>query len=264
MPPNDISIHAILAQRALNVVFQPIVDMSKGAIYGYEGLIRGPAHTRLEAPDVLFAAAIERNRYEDLNFLAAGIVVDRFISLRLPGKLFLNMSPAALTKANDLATERFFRGIGLNARRIVIELTEQEKAVDAALLKTNIAFYRRLGFQVALDDLGQGHSSLGLWMDLQPEFVKADKQFVKGAHLSQRQRYFLEGIQGLARASGAQVIAEGIETMEEFSLMQTLGIGFGQGYYIAKPCKYPVVALNDSIGAHYPSTNTIEAKAFQA
>jgi EAL domain-containing protein (putative c-di-GMP-specific phosphodiesterase class I) len=259
MPPCDISIHAVIAQRSLNAVFQPIVDMSKGVFYGYEGLIRGPDHTSLSSPDLLFAAALARNKYDELNFLAASIVVEKFIALRLPGKLFLNMSPAALTSANDLASERFFRGIGLSARRIVIELTEQTQAVDPALLKRNIAFYRRLGFQIALDDLGQGYSSLGLWMDIQPEFVKADKQFVSGADKSQRQRYFLEGIQGLARASGAQVIAEGIETHEEFILMKTLAIGFGQGYYISKPSKYPTANASDSIGSHFKDSHVIRS-----
>jgi EAL domain-containing protein (putative c-di-GMP-specific phosphodiesterase class I) len=237
------TLESIMTQRALRVVFQPILDMGKAQIFGYEALIRGPEKSDLEAPDALFAHAMEIGRYDDLNFLAASLAVERFVALRLPGKLFLNMSPAALTSRNDEASASFFRGIGLNARRIVIELTEQVQAIDPELLKRNIKFYRRLGFQVALDDLGQGHSSLGLWMDLQPEFVKADKHFVQGAHLSDRQRYFLEGIQGLARASGAQVIAEGIEIPEEFLLAQTLAIGFGQGYYISKPSSYPPVSL---------------------
>ena len=258
LPARDTTIHAIIYQRSLNAVFQPIIDLARGVFYGYEGLIRGPENSIFESPDQLFAMATQRNRYEELNFLAATIVVERFIALRLPGKLFLNMSPAALGSSNDVASERLLRNIGMNARRVVIELTEQRQAVDPVLLKHNIAFYRRLGFQIALDDLGQGYSSLGLWMDIQPEFVKADKQFVTGANLSQRQRYFLEGIQGLARASGAQVIAEGIETPEEFKLMKTLSIGFGQGYYISKPSKFPTATASESIRQHYIRSDDME------
>src|SRR5690606_38719081 len=98
--------------------------------------------------------------------------------------------------------------------KVVIELTEQMPTDDFELLDTALHHYRNMGFSIALDDLGAGYSSLRMWSELRPDYVKIDRYFIDGIHRDAVKRGFVESILKIARASQAQVIAEGIELPE--------------------------------------------------
>jgi diguanylate cyclase (GGDEF)-like protein len=99
--------------------------------------------------------------------------------------------------------------------------------------------YRDMGFQIAIDDLGEGFSSLRLWSELRPEYVKIDMHFIQGIDLDPVKLQFVRSIQEIAQKSGTVVIAEGIETQTELLLIRDLGIAYGQGYHIARPHSNP-------------------------
>ena len=99
--------------------------------------------------------------------------------------------------------------------------------------------YRSMGFRVAIDDLGEGFASLRLWSELRPEFVKADKHFVRGIARDPVKLQFLRAIQHIAENSGSQVIAEGIENAEDFRVAKDIGIACGQGWFIGRPAEQP-------------------------
>lgn len=103
------------------------------------------------------------------------------------------------------------REYGIAPSQIVIELTEQAPTDDFQLLQTALHHYRDMGFSIALDDLGAGYSSLRLWSELRPDYVKIDRHFIDGIHQDALKREFVGSILQIARASRAQVIAEGIE-----------------------------------------------------
>jgi diguanylate cyclase (GGDEF)-like protein len=113
------------------------------------------------------------------------------------------------------------------------------------LLKT-IGHYRKLGFNIAIDDLGAGYSGLKQWSELQPDFVKIDRYFIDHCDQSLVKREFLKSIIELAKATRTAVIAEGIERAEELALITQLGITNAQGFLIARPAHVPLNA--------YPST----------
>lgn len=232
----------ILRQRRLAAVFQPVLGMAGGDIVGFEGLIRGPEGSELRNPVPLFAAARENGLSAELEHLCRVVVAETFVQRQLPGKLFLNVSPDVLAHP-DYRTEESLRElerIGLPPGRIVIELTENQPTHDFNLMKEALLHYRGQGFEVAIDDLGEGFASLRLWSELHPEFVKIDKHFIRNINRDPLKLQFVKGIQQISDACGTRVIAEGVETDAEFRIVRDLGISMAQGYFIARPDAEPV------------------------
>ncbi len=232
---------AIIERRNLNAVFQPILDMGGDEFIGYEGLIRGPADSPLHMPANLFCAAQQCGLSLEIEMLCRKIVLESFAQQKLPGRLFLNISPSVLTHPSfkNGQTLEHMRRLGINPGQVTIEITENQPTEDIKLMRDALLHYRSMGFQIALDDLGEGFSSLRLWSELHPEFVKIDKHFVKDADSDPLKRQFLKSFQQMAESSGSRIIAEGIETEAEFMTVKSLGIALGQGYFIATPHAAP-------------------------
>ncbi|TAN72591.1 MAG: EAL domain-containing protein [Gallionella sp.] len=242
------SLQDILDQRNLSTLFQPIMDLSSGAFIGFEGLIRGPADSPLHSPANLFGAARQRGLELETEMLSRQIVLESFSAQNLPGKLFLNVSPRTLMNPNfkNGQTLAYLEKLGVDPKRVIIEVTENQPTFDFEGMRNALLHYRGMGFQIAMDDLGEGFSSLRLWSELRPEFVKIDMHFVQGVNADPLKRQFLKSIHSIAQSSGTQVIAEGIETDAEFRVVRDIGIACGQGYFIARPS--PVPPLNPPAG----------------
>jgi EAL domain-containing protein (putative c-di-GMP-specific phosphodiesterase class I) len=227
----------IVEERAISVVFQPIRDLAGGGIVGHEALVRGPPGTWLESPVALFAAAREAGQYERLAIICIQETLRAFAAHGSRGLLFLNMSPRLVQRPgfDPARARRFLEALELCPARVVIELTEDFPAIDMRYLRESLLLYRSMGFRVALDDLGEGFSTLRLWSELRPEFVKADKHFVRGIARDAVKRQFLRSIQHIALRCGSQVIAEGIEVAEDFRAVRRLGIALAQGWFIGRP-----------------------------
>lgn len=157
-------ITSIIENKSLAAHFQPIVCLKSQRIYGYEGLIRGPADTILQPPTMLFDAATQCGCRAQLDFLCRQVVIRQFARLHLPGRLFMNVDPVSLLHENfrEGKTLELVRKAGIDSSRIIIELTETHPIDDMSLLKKAMAHYRKSGFRVALDDLGVGYSGLKL------------------------------------------------------------------------------------------------------
>jgi diguanylate cyclase (GGDEF)-like protein len=234
----------ILERRNLHAMFQPILDFGEGEFVGFEGLIRGPAGSLLHTPANLFCAAQQCGLSLEIEMLCRKIVLESFAQQKLPGRLFLNISPAVLAHPSfkNGQTLAHMRKLGIKPERVTIEITENQPIQDIRLMRDALLHYRSMGFKIALDDLGEGFSSLRLWSELHPEFVKIDKHFIKGADTDPLKRQFLRSFQQIAEGSGSLIIAEGIETEAEFKTIRSLGIAHGQGYFIARPESSPQLA----------------------
>ena len=239
----------ILAKQQLNALFQPIIGMQNAEIIGYEGLIRGPADSPLHAPMNLFKVAKRNNLTVKVEHMCRRVVLESFAKLGLPGKLFLNVSPEALLQpdATHGETLDLIQRLGISPERLIIELTESHPTADYELLRKAVTHYRNMGFQIAIDDLGEGFSSLRLWSELRPEYVKIDMHFIQGINRDPVKLQFVRSIQEIAQTSGTVVIAEGIETEIEMLVIRDLGIACGQGYHIARPNSDPVTVLSSEL-----------------
>jgi EAL domain-containing protein (putative c-di-GMP-specific phosphodiesterase class I)/GGDEF domain-containing protein len=251
------SIEDLIARRSLSAVFQPIVDFDDGAILGYEGLIRGPAGTSVETPYALFAQAAIEGCGIVLERAAARTCLEAFARLKCEGKLFLNFSAGAM---RDLAAARdstlaLLHHAGVDPRRIVIELTEQSAIPDFSNFLPVIAALRTAGAQFALDDYGTANASMNLWVRLQPDVVKIDRFFIHDIASDPLKFEAVRAMQHFANASGAKLVAEGIENEADLIVVRDMGIGCGQGYFFGRPNAQPARLIADeasqAIRAHH-------------
>lgn len=251
----------ILRQRRLNALFQPILCMHSGDILGYEGLIRGPSDSPLHAPLNLFKTAHGAGRSAELETLCCRVVVERYTELNLPGKLFLNVSPESLPhqRAERDRISRYMEELGITPDQVIIELTENQPTYDYDHLRSAVRCCREMGFEIAIDDLGEGFSSLRLWSEIRPDYVKIDMHFIQGINQDPVKLQFVRSIQEIAERSNSKVIAEGIEFEAELLVIRDLGIACGQGYHIARPHATPGKVIRTDIVNSLRSGGMIQA-----
>ncbi|OBA00359.1 bifunctional diguanylate cyclase/phosphodiesterase [Halomonas sp. G11] len=252
-------LNRIIHTEDLQVLFQPIVDASQQAIYGYEALVRGPRASPLYSPLRLFEVATQAGLLVELDLLCRRLAICRFAELQLPGLLFLNVMPLTILERDfrEGLTLGFIRESGLPPERVVIELTEHVPIHDYQLMRQAVDHYRQMGFQVALDDLGAGHSSLRHWSELRPDFVKLDRHFISGIDQEPAKREFLRSILDVARSLDCQLIAEGVETAAEHLCLWELdrGLALLQGFYFARPSTEPPLQLHMRLPAAKPQAS---------
>ncbi|WP_180127438.1 phosphodiesterase [Rhodoferax sp. BLA1] len=233
----------LLRRKMLYPVFQPIASLEDGSIYAHEALIRGPEGSPLHTPDKLLQAA----EFESLNFEFENQCVltamARWGSLREAGRLFLNISADALIQA---LAQCEFEGLmavantlGISPRMLVLEITEYERVADMDQLALAVRQIRAAGVSLALDDFGDGRSSLRLWSQIKPEFVKIDKYFTKDISQFADKLKTIQALQQIAAIFGTALIAEGIETEEDLHVLRDMGIPYGQGYLLGRPAHLP-------------------------
>lgn len=239
------ALREILQRQQITTLLQPLVDMKQQKILGYEALSRGPSDSHLHNPTALFDTAFRSGQLSQLELLCRETALMHFQQLQLPGKLFLNATPMSLSRAGHAAqcTRELLEKAGLQPEQVVIELTEQHPLEDYALVREAVRHFHELGFQIAIDDLGGGYAGLRMWSEVQPDYVKIDKHFVQGIHEDPVKQGFVRSILDIARDLNCQVIAEGIETVDDYQCIRSLGIGIGQGYYFARPHTLPPISL---------------------
>jgi EAL domain-containing protein (putative c-di-GMP-specific phosphodiesterase class I)/GGDEF domain-containing protein len=235
----------IIQNELLYPVFQPIVNVRHQQILGYEALIRGPDGSPYYKPIQLFSGAKAIGMDVELEVLCRKCSIREFVQLGLSGQLFLNISPGALLDPafRKGRTLKYLQEYCVNPERVVIEITEQHETKGYQMLAAALAHYRGMGFTVALDDLGAGYSGLRLWSELLPDFIKVDKHFVRRINSDRIKASFVTNLLRMSSASNCQLIAEGVEDVEELKTLQRLGVTFVQGYYFARPERVPPASI---------------------
>ncbi|MDO9423043.1 MAG: bifunctional diguanylate cyclase/phosphodiesterase [Methylobacter sp.] len=239
----------ILDGRQLTPYFQPIVSLSKRKIMGYEALIRGPFGSPLHSPFNLFGMAERFGLSTKLEYICRELTIKRYADLNIKEKLFINVSPSVLLQPDFKKGEtlKLLDQFGVDPRSVIIELTEHQPTDDYPLMLEAVTHYRKMGFEIAIDDLGAGYSGLRLWSELQPEYVKIDMHFIQGIHNDPVKLNFVRSIQNIASSLNCNIIAEGIETEDEFKAVEQLGITHAQGYYFARPTAIPLEKVDKSL-----------------
>lgn len=239
------ALHDILENSQLTPLFQPIYSLAENRIYGYEALIRGPVESALHAPVALFDDAARYARLAEVDQRCSQVCIEAYQRLQLLGKLFLNINPASMMQPGFRGGESLhMMGVtGIVPGQVVMEITELTPTGDYAVLREAAALYRTMGFEIAIDDLGTGYSSLRLWSELRPEYVKIDMHFIQGMQQDRSKRQFVRAIMEIAYDLNCKVIAEGVETREEYQVLHDIGITMVQGHYLARPEALPPAKL---------------------
>ncbi|MCC2595739.1 EAL and GGDEF domain-containing protein [Pusillimonas sp. MFBS29] len=240
-------LHSVLQEGMLDSAFQPIADLRTGTILGYEALVRGPVNSHLHDPRLLFHVARACGQLASLEKRCLKLHMDRFNSLGIQGKLFLNMGVEVLAMSGQEAGMLLSHTGALSPANVVLEIVGAQAIPGCGQLRQAITEYRSVGVRIAMDGLGEGYSSLRLWIELCPEYIKIDKYLVRDINQDPLKQQFVRSICDIARKSGAHVIAEGIETLQEFHWIRSQGIRYGQGYFLAAPDYPPITRLRTEI-----------------
>ncbi|HEX7686943.1 MAG TPA: phosphodiesterase [Burkholderiaceae bacterium] len=258
--PSDLhatSIARLLSEKTLRAHYQPIVRVDTGEVVAHESLIRLPPGHPLRNPDELFRAAREQGllvRTEQA-CLDEGL---RTWKRRGAERLFLNLSAYAVIEMVDrlgaAGVVRALEAAGVAPASLVVEITEHDHVGDVPRLIRAATNIRAYGLRFALDDFGDGRSSLRLWAELRPDYVKIDKYFTKGIADNPVKVQTLRGLARFAEIFGTTLVAEGIETMDELRVIRDLGLPLGQGFGLGRPAPEPALAIADEARAAIESS----------
>ena len=241
----------VLEEDALYPVFQPILNLNKPGIYAHEALIRGPRGTPLHTPDALLKAAEQEQLLFEFEYAAVASALKTWGQIRAPGLLFVNISASALMHlyshhGMDDLLKKVTRS-GVLPRELVLEITEHERIADMDLLAEVVGRIRANGIGLALDDFGDGHSSLRLWSQLKPDIVKIDRYFIKDVSTQGDKVKTIQALQQIASIFGSQLVAEGIESADDLRVLRDMGLAFGQGYFLGYPAPDPATAVSTEV-----------------
>ena len=211
------------------IVHQPIFDVRTGRPVASEALSRIIAEPA-RPPDQWFAEAWRVGLGAELESLAARLALEDLPHLPPDCRLAINCSPSFLEHplAGGLATWP-------SLDRIVLEITEHVDAEDFARTRDFLQPLRERGLRIAMDDAGNGYSSLRRMIDLAPDVIKLDVALVRGIDVDPVRRSLARAIVDFARDVGADVVAEGVEADAELETLVELGICTIQGFLLARP-----------------------------
>ncbi|HEX5247475.1 MAG TPA: EAL domain-containing protein [Gaiellaceae bacterium] len=225
-------ISGILDEGSVKVLFQPIVDLQANEPVGYEALSRFGVEPA-QPPDRWFADAERVGLRTELEILAARTAIRDFGASGTRGFLSLNASASTLARCHELLED-------IGPHGVVFEITEHHAIEDYEALRPTLARLRERGARLAVDDAGAGFASLRHTLQLSPDFIKLDISIIHRIDRDRRRSSLAAGLIAFANDVGAKIIAEGIETAGELSVLRELGVGYGQGYYLAKPAALTV------------------------
>lgn len=222
-------IQAVLDGGCLSMVYQPIVEVPSGQRAGYEALSRFDAEPR-RGPDQWFAEAagvglaIELERYAIEQALAEldGLSSGTYLSFNASSDLIVSGQLEVILAGRPL-------------HRLVVEITEHAVVDDYEALGRATRELRNGGLRLAVDDAGSGYASLKHILNLKPDIIKLDMSLTRGMDTDKDRQALASALIYFAKKTGCKVVAEGVETVEEYTALNVLGVDFVQGYYLGRP-----------------------------
>jgi EAL domain-containing protein (putative c-di-GMP-specific phosphodiesterase class I) len=218
------------------MAFQPIVDVRAEKIFAYEALARGPRGE--PAADVL-AQVDEENRFafEQHTRTIAIALAGQLGIVQTGARLSINFVPGSIV--SDVAclkpTLDVSQAYGVPLDRLIFEITEVEEVRSLPHLPAIFEEYRRRGFGIAIDDFGSGYSGLNLLADFPADIIKLDMALIRNVDRRPAALAIVGQMVKLAKSLGSHLIAEGVETVEEYVALRSSGVYLMQGYLLGRP-----------------------------
>jgi EAL domain-containing protein (putative c-di-GMP-specific phosphodiesterase class I)/DNA-binding NarL/FixJ family response regulator len=222
-------IQAIVDAGRLAMHFQPIVEVESGRLAGVEALARFGGWPE-RSPEDWFAEADGFGLRMELEAAAVHTALDHLALVPNDGFISANLSPATVAWPGlfDLLA-------GWPGERFVMEITEHARVDDYEELRSALDRLRELGVRLAVDDAGAGYASLRHIVKLAPDFIKLDISLTRDIDTDPVRRSLAVALISFASEIGASIIAEGIETEDEYATLRTLGVTYAQGFHLAPP-----------------------------
>lgn len=215
------------------MAFQPLVDLRRREIFGYEALVRGlnneSAYSVISKVDQNNLYLFDQQCRVKAIALAAKLQLTTILSINfLPNAVY---TPERCIRTTLQSAEKY----NFATHKILFEFTEVQKIEDKGHVKRIIECYQSLGFLTAIDDFGAGHSGLGLLADFQPNIIKLDMNLIRNVNLDKTRQSIVTNCLNIFRDLNITPLAEGVETLEEANWLFESGIDLMQGYVFARP-----------------------------
>ncbi len=221
------------ALRTLWIAYQPIVHWKRREVFGFEALMRNDEPT-LASPPALLACAERLGRLTDVGRTVRDRVAASLSSLPGEARVFVNLHTRDLADPLLLSPDA---PLSRHSSRVVLEVTERSSLDEVSDVATRIDLLRRMGFAIAIDDLGAGYAGLTAFAQLKPEIVKLDMSLIRGVQSDPMKRKLIAAMTSLSHEMSILVVAEGIETTEERDTLESIGCDLMQGYLFARPSR---------------------------
>jgi EAL domain-containing protein (putative c-di-GMP-specific phosphodiesterase class I) len=243
-------IEELIEGRNVTMVYQPIYRLADNRLMNFEALARIPGEP-VRSPEAWFNEALEVERGIELELMAVEEALKGLPALPPQTSLSLNLSPDAIF--SDGFAELFG---GLPCDRLIVELTEHEPVLDYEALRNRLAPYRSAGLRLAIDDVGAGYASFRHILDLNPDLIKLDTVLTRNIDQDIARRTLANAITIFGRKMGCEVVAEGVETVQELETLRAIGATKVQGYLLGRP-----MPLSDA--AHLPAVFDWKKRKFE-
>src|SRR5579872_6018618 len=235
----ETDLHAAIDNHQLQVYYQPLVDLKTGQVSGMEALLRWPHPTRgfispinfiplaeetgLIVPIgewVMREACLQTKKWHDMGFTTLKVAV--------------NLAEKQLRQESLIATiEKILNQTGLSAKFLELEITETA-ILDETVVHL-VKEFKRMGLSLAVDDFGTGYSGLSYLKRFAIDKLKVDQSFIRDIPSSNDSITIVSAIIAMAKELNVNVLAEGVETIEQLQFLKNKGCDFMQGYYFSKP-----------------------------
>ncbi|MBD9355710.1 bifunctional diguanylate cyclase/phosphodiesterase [Methylomonas albis] len=237
---NDL--HGALAHRQFLLYYQPIIEFASGTIAKAEALLRWQHPTLgMVSPAEFIPVAEDTGVIVDIGdwvFDTAARQAKQWRQNYRPDfQISVNKSPVQFRRQAMEANQwlAVLQELDLAGQSIIVEITEGLILDASNSTREQLLAFREGGMQVALDDFGTGYSSLAYLKKFDIDYIKIDQAFVRSLVAGSSDMALCEAIVVMAHKLGIKVVAEGIETQEQYDLLKRMGCEYGQGYLISKP-----------------------------
>ncbi len=227
----------------VDYALEPIINVHTGMAFGFEALLRNYQVIGFESVQEFFDAAHREGVLFKVELFLREKAVQKFVAAGVheKTKLFLNVDSRIIDMPDYQPgqTAKILARYGLKPYAMAFEISEQYRFSDLEKILQIVRNTRAQSYKIALDDFGVGYSGMQLLYHLEPDFVKIDRFFIANLMQDSKKRFFLTSIINMAHLLGMSVIAEGIETEQEYYVCRNLGCDFVQGYLFQAPTTDP-------------------------
>lgn len=248
----------ILEPGSLSVLFQPILDVGQphACVHAFEGLVRGPRDTTVERADLLFEYVRLKGEEPAVDQACLASILGAAHALGGAVRLGINVHASTLARdpefgdvLGDLSAAH-----SISPSRLIIEIVEHAPLFDVPSFQSALDRLRRLGAQIALDDVGLGQSNFGMILECRPDSFKIDRHIVRNSSFDVHRQAVLESVSQLARRFGARVVAEGVETRADLAAVRAAGIDLIQGHLF-----FPALPVSELVERHLVDPDSLES-----
>ncbi|UTJ06741.1 EAL domain-containing protein [Arcobacter roscoffensis] len=225
--------------RRLDYAFQPIIHAHTGKTFAVEALLRNVNDTEyVNSIQELFDMAFQEDIIYELDLILREKAISKFSQIEVENlRLFYNLDNRIIYNKTYRSgnTSKILEKYNLTKSTVCFELSEKGTTIEQSALSSMLQTYKKSGYQLAIDDFGIGVSGLKLLYFSEADIIKLDRFFVSNIDTDSKKKLFCSSIVEMAHVMGMKVIAEGVETKNEFLTCKDMGVDFIQGYLVQKP-----------------------------